>query len=113
MLLWSNKSIPLWLPQVNWRAGSAGALIRCARDLVAKAEGLLNRPEGQAWGGRKMQETLRQLREQWKQTDKGGAPNHALWKNLTKPANAAHKVVEAWLTRSVAKPLSTRPSVWR
>ena len=33
-------------------------------ELVHKAEGLLKRPEGQAIGGRKMQETLRQLREQ-------------------------------------------------
>lgn len=68
-------------------------------DLVAKAEGLLNRPEGQALGGRKMQETLRALRDQWKQSDQGGAPNHGLWKKFDEACNAAHKVVEAWLDK--------------
>ena len=67
--------------------------------LVAQAEGLLKRPEGQAIGGRKMQETLRSLREQWKQTDQGGAPNHAMWKRFDEACNDAHKVVEAWLDK--------------
>jgi ATP-dependent RNA helicase SUPV3L1/SUV3 len=50
-------------------------------------------------GGRKMQETLRQLREQWKQTDQGGLPNHGLWKRFDQACNRAHKVVEAWLEK--------------
>jgi hypothetical protein len=68
-------------------------------ELVAKAEALLSRPDGQALGGRKMQETLRSLREQWKKADQGGAPNHALWKKFDEACNAAHKVVETWLDR--------------
>ena len=67
--------------------------------LVAQGEGLLKRPEGQAIGGRKMQETLRSLRDQWKQTDQGGAPNHAMWKRFDEACNEAHKVVEAWLDK--------------
>ncbi len=67
--------------------------------LVSQAEGLLKRPEGQAIGGRKMQETLRTLREQWKQTDQGGAPNHSMWKRFDEACNDAHKVVEAWLDK--------------
>jgi ATP-dependent RNA helicase SUPV3L1/SUV3 len=67
--------------------------------LVAQAEGLLKRPEGQTVGGRKMQETLRSLREHWKQTDQGGAPNHAMWKRFDEACNEAHKVVEAWLDK--------------
>ena len=67
--------------------------------LLAKAEGLLNRPQGQAMGGRKMQESLRALREQWKQTDQGGVPNHALWRRFDEACNEAHKVVEAWLEK--------------
>ena len=66
---------------------------------MRKAEGLLNRPEGQALGGRKMQESLRELREQWKQTDQGGVPNHALWKRFDEACNQAYKVVEAWLEK--------------
>lgn len=67
--------------------------------LVQQAEGLLKRPAGQAMGGRKMQESLRALRDQWKQTDQGGAPNHAMWRRFDEACNEAHKVVEAWLDK--------------
>jgi hypothetical protein len=46
-----------------------------------------------------MQENLRTLREQWKQTDQGGVPNHALWKRFDEACNEAHKVVEVWLEK--------------
>ncbi|MDM0048629.1 DUF349 domain-containing protein [Variovorax sp. J22R115] len=80
----------------GWQRWSAD---KVREELVAKAEGLLKRPEGQALGGRKMQETLRSLREQWKQSDQGGVPNHALWKRFDEACNEAHKVVEAWLEK--------------
>ena len=80
----------------GWQRWSADQV---REDLLAKAEALLQRPEGQALGGRKMQETLRQLREQWKQADQGGAPNHGLWKKFDEACNAAHKVVEAWIDK--------------
>ncbi|RYF01013.1 MAG: DUF349 domain-containing protein [Comamonadaceae bacterium] len=80
----------------GWQRWSADQV---REDLVARAEALLKRPDGQALGGRKMQETLRQLREQWKQADQGGAANHALWKKFDEACNAAHKVVEAWLDK--------------
>lgn len=80
----------------GWQRWSAD---KVREELVAKAEGLLKRPEGQALGGRKMQETLRVLREQWKQADQGGVPNHALWKRFDEACNEAHKVVEAWLEK--------------
>ena len=81
----------------RWRAD------QLREGLVAQAEGLLKRPEGQAIGGRKMQETLRTLREQWKQTDQGGAPNHAMWKRFDEACNEAHKVVEVWLEKLKAE----------
>ena len=81
----------------RWRAD------QLREELVAKAEGLLKRPEGQAIGGRKMQESLRALREQWKQTDQGGVPNHGLWKRFDDACNEAHKVVEAWLEKVKAE----------
>jgi ATP-dependent RNA helicase SUPV3L1/SUV3 len=80
----------------GWQRWSAD---KVREELVAKAEALLKRPEGQALGGRKMQETLRTLREQWKQADQGGVPNHALWKRFDEACNEAHKVVEAWLEK--------------
>ncbi len=81
----------------RWRAD------QLREELVQKAEALLQRPEGQAIGGRKMQETLRALREQWRQTDQGGAPNHGLWKRFDDACNEAHKVVEAWLEKIKAQ----------
>jgi ATP-dependent RNA helicase SUPV3L1/SUV3 len=77
----------------RWRAD------QLREELVTKAEALLQAPDGQRLGGRKMQETLRGLREQWKATDQGGQPNHALWKRFDEACNEAHKVVESWLTQ--------------
>jgi ATP-dependent RNA helicase SUPV3L1/SUV3 len=81
----------------RWRAD------QLREELVVKAEGLLKRPEGQAIGGRKMQESLRALRDQWKQTDQGGVPNHALWKRFDDACNEAYKTVEAWLEKVKAE----------
>ncbi|MEZ5647340.1 MAG: DUF349 domain-containing protein [Burkholderiaceae bacterium] len=77
----------------RWRAD------QLREELVAKAEGLLAAPEGQRIGGRKMQETLRSLREQWKATDQGGQPNHGLWRRFDEACTKAHKVVEEWLAQ--------------
>ncbi|MEB2348120.1 MAG: DUF349 domain-containing protein [Comamonadaceae bacterium] len=84
----------------GWQRWSADQI---REELLAKAVGLLSRPEGQAISGRKMQELLRQLREQWKQADQGAVANHALWKKFDDACNAAHKVVEAWLEKSRAE----------
>ena len=81
----------------RWRAD------QLREELLIKAEGLLKRPEGQALGGRKMQETLRTMREQWKQTDQGGMANHALWKRFDDACNQAHTVVEAWIEKVKAE----------
>ncbi len=77
----------------RWRAD------QLREELVTKATGLLKREPGHELGGRKMQESLRTLREQWKQTDQGGVPNHALWKRFDEACNQAYKVVEAWLEK--------------
>ena len=81
----------------RWRAD------QLREELVVKAEGLLKRPDGQAMGGRKIQESLRALRDQWKLTDQGGAPNHGLWKRFDDACNEAHKVVEVWLEKVKAE----------
>lgn len=74
----------------RWRAD------QIREELLAKAQALVDKP----LGGRKQQETLRALREQWKTSDQGGAPNHALWKRFDEACNQAHKVVEAWLEKT-------------
>jgi len=91
----------------RWRAD------QLRQELVAKAEGLFEQTvpaEGQEpqppkprYGGRKMQEQLRALRDQWKQTDQGGVPNHALWKRFDDACNEAYKVVEGWLDKVKAE----------
>jgi hypothetical protein len=56
-----------------------------------------------AMGGRKMQEALRNLRDQWKKIDKEAAPNPALWKRFDTACNRAHHVVDAWLKEARAQ----------
>ncbi|GAC1525541.1 MAG: hypothetical protein NVS2B4_01580 [Ramlibacter sp.] len=67
-----------------------------ALDVAAPTHQALRKPR---FGGRKTQEQLRALREQWKQVDQGGPPNHALWKRFDEACNEAHKVVEEWLDK--------------
>ncbi len=81
----------------RWRAD------QLREELVKKAEGLRQRPAGQALGGRKLQDTLRQLREQWKQTDQGGVPNHGLWRRFDQACNEAYKEVQVWLDKIKAE----------
>ena len=50
-----------------------------------------------AMGGRKLQDAIRKLRDEWKAADQGGAPNHQLWKRFDRAVNAAHKHVDEWL----------------
>ncbi|NMM09186.1 MAG: DUF349 domain-containing protein [Polaromonas sp.] len=74
----------------RWRAD------QIREELVVKAEALVAKP----MGGRKQQDTLRVMRDQWKTSDQGGTPNHALWKRFDDACNEAHKVVEVWLEKS-------------
>lgn len=82
----------------RWRAD------QIREDLVEKAEALLAKP----LGGRKQQEALRAMREQWKTSDQGGTPNHSLWKRFDDACNEAHKVVEAWLEKTKEQTEATK-----
>jgi len=61
-----------------------------------------------AMGGRKLQEALRQLRDEWKKTDQGGMPNHALWKRFDQACNRAYPFVQAWLGKAKAESAAHR-----
>ena len=77
----------------RWRANQIREeLTRHAQELVAKP-----------LGGRKQQEAVRNLRDAWKQTDQGGAPNHGMWKRFDDACNEAYKLVEAWLEKVKAE----------
>ncbi len=82
----------------RWRAD------QIREDLVEKAEALVAKP----MGGRKQQEALRAMREQWKTSDQGGTPNHALWKRFDDACNESHKVVEAWLEKTKEQTETTK-----
>lgn len=77
----------------RWRAD------QIRQNLVEQAQGLLAKP----LQGRKQQDSIRTLRDQWKQADQGGIPNHGLWKRFDDACNEAHKLVEAWLEEVKAK----------
>jgi hypothetical protein len=79
---------------------SAAPAAEVAEETAAKADEVVRIP---AMGGRKMQETLRGLREQWKKIDKEAAPNPALWKRFDSACNRAHEVVGAWLKEARAQ----------
>ena len=82
----------------RWRAD------QIREDLVEKAEALLAKP----MGGRKQQEALRAMREQWKTSDQGGTPNHALWKRFDDACSASYKVVEVWLEKTKEQSEATK-----
>jgi hypothetical protein len=77
----------------RWRAD------QLRQNLVEQSQALLAKP----LGGRKQQDAIRTLRDQWKQADQGGIPNHGLWKRFDDACNEAHKLVEAWLEEIKAK----------
>ncbi len=77
----------------RWRADQLRQnLVEQARALVATS-----------LHGRKQQDAIRTLRDQWKQADQGGIPNHGLWKHFDEACTHAHKVVELWLEEVKAK----------
>ena len=77
-------------------ADQAGAEGQEGTETAALEEGYELVP---AMGGRKLQDAIRKLRDEWKTADQGGAPNHALWKRFDRACNAAHKFVDEWLTK--------------
>jgi hypothetical protein len=85
---------------VETTAPEAAVQATAAEKPAAKADEVVRIP---AMGGRKMQETLRGLREQWKKIDKEAAPNPALWKRFDSACNRAHEVVDAWLKEARAQ----------
>jgi hypothetical protein len=77
----------------------------------AKASSAKNKPSADyvpTMGPRKLQETLRKLREEWKQTDQGGQPNHALWKRFDHACNLAYPFVQEWLQQTKAQSQANR-----
>lgn len=77
----------------RWRAD------QLREELVKKAEALVAAPAAERPSGRKLQETLRGLRDQWKQADQGGQSNHALWKRFDEACTLVHAEVDVWLSQ--------------
>ncbi len=77
----------------RWRAD------QLREELVKKAEALVAMPASERPSGRKLQETLRGLRDQWKLADQGGQSNHALWKRFDEACTLVHAEVDVWLSQ--------------
>ena len=67
--------------------------------LLDQAQAMLAAPEGKRLGGRKLQEQLRGLREQWKRADSahGALPGATLFKAFDAACVELHQWVDAWL----------------
>lgn len=67
--------------------------------LLDQAQALLMAPEGKRVGGRKLQEQLRGLREQWKRADSahGALPGATLFKAFDTACVELHQWVDVWL----------------
>ncbi|WP_231572190.1 DUF349 domain-containing protein [Tepidimonas taiwanensis] len=74
----------------RWRAD------QIREGLLAQALALTQAPASERPSGRQLADTIRQLREAWKQADQGGTSNHALWKRFDEACNQAYQAVEAW-----------------
>lgn len=74
-------------------------------ELIHRAEQLLVAEEGAApvTGSKKLQQQLRDLREQWRQVDRSSPPNAHLWKRFDEAATRVHGVVETWLEKVKAE----------
>ena len=67
--------------------------------LLDQAQAMLMAPEGKRMGGRKLQEQLRGLREQWKRADSahGALPGATLFKAFDTACVELHQWVDVWL----------------
>jgi ATP-dependent RNA helicase SUPV3L1/SUV3 len=123
-------AVPVWADEIRVQRGEAplsAAVVAAETDtpaskvlpvspeadaarqaLVEKAQAL-NVGEADALpAGRKLQDTIRQLREQWKALDQAHAPNPALWKPFDQACNTAYKRVESWLQQMRQQSEATR-----
>ena len=75
---------------LGWQPQQADTL---RQQLIEQAVALAQNPQG----GRKLQDALRHLRDQWRQIDQGAAPNHGLWKKFDEACTQVHHQVQQWL----------------
>jgi hypothetical protein len=98
--------------QVADQQGAQRAQADLARqDLIARAEALTQEDPatGQRLAGRKLQDALKALREQWKQVDRSGAPaQQGLWRRFDEACTRAHQQVETWLNTLKAESAASR-----
>ena len=87
----ANAAVPASSPKA--------AAVPTHQALLDQAQALLMAPEGKRVGGRKLQEQLRGLREQWKRADSahGALPGATLFKAFDAACVELHQWVDAWL----------------
>jgi ATP-dependent RNA helicase SUPV3L1/SUV3 len=87
----ANTSTPTSTPKT--------AVVPTHQALLDQAQTLVMAPEGKRMGGRKLQEQLRGLREQWKRADSahGALPGATLFKAFDTACVELHQWVDVWL----------------
>lgn len=74
-------------------------------ELIIRTEALLISadPATPVSGNKRLQQHLRDLRDQWRQVDRSSPPNAHLWKRFDEAATKVHEVVEEWLHKVKAE----------
>lgn len=74
-------------------------------ELIARTEAMLVSadPATPVSGSKRLQQQLRDLRDQWRQVDRSSPPNAHLWKRFDEAATKVHEVVEEWLHKVKAE----------
>ena len=87
----ANTAVPSSTPKT--------AVVPTHQALLDQAQTLVMAPEGKRLGGRKLQEQLRGLREQWKRADSahGALPGATLFKAFDTACVELHQWVDVWL----------------
>jgi hypothetical protein len=86
------------------------AVVPTHQALLDQAQTLVMAPEGKRMGGRKLQEQLRGLREQWKRADSahGALPGATLFKAFDTACVELHQSVDVWLKQVKEQSEQTR-----
>lgn len=94
-----SKSATEVAAKPNPKASPKTAEVLTHQALLDQAQAMLAAPEGKRLGGRKLQEQLRGLREQWKRADSahGALPGATLFKAFDAACVELHQWVDAWL----------------
>lgn len=95
----SGESTAAQIPAASLAVAGKTTAVPTHQSLLDQANALVAAPEGKRVGGRKLQEQLRGLREQWKRADSahGALPGATLFKAFDTACVELHQRMDVWL----------------